>query len=486
MAITIVTQPQSITPCYNTNYVEVTSTNKNNDGFRYIAELFVDNVKVTAFKITPEFGTLNGKQNLSKLIASYLTTGITEDLIDGDVDSVNTINKANVLVKIQWGEEYNDSPWSFSDYLFAGSVAWSNWNNPAINPTGLSQTMLIGSTEPDYSAGDVIRVSQTAAPSASNYRVELEGNHLVLDVFTSGGDWYVVLDLPWIGSGAASPGTSLYSDGRKIIALNELETSTYRFINTALPFTDYNQWTATDYTLDGGTKKFLTSLPRGKAWRVRPDSLVLIQGFYPTIFTRVQFIQNNTVVDSYLLSNNNRLDLMDFSPRQLSALGDYEVQLGAGTDIATPRSEKLSFYIDEKCYGFADCEVVFMDRFGSFLPMQFQLRRSTNINVKREQYKKDVQDTAMYSQDVYDAGMEDLSIVVGKTYTLRSDRMSIEESELMEQLVSSPYTLVRFGTSDYQRCNVKTSSIDIKDEYFEGLRFYDIDIELTNKDVVNW
>jgi hypothetical protein len=482
MAITIVTQPQAITPAYNDNFVTVSSTNKTKAAFRYIAELFVNNVKVTAFKITPEFGTNNGKQVLNELIAGYLShtlrASTVADLLSGSVNFLNGINLSNVLVKIQWGEEYIPDPWAFSDYEFPSN--WTNISNPAINPTGLTQTQLKGATEPDYVAGDFITVSQTAAPTASNYRIELEGSFLVLDVFQDGGLWYVVLDLPWIGSGAASPGTTQYSDGRKTIDLNEFETNTYRFINTAVPFHNYPAWTGTDYVLDGTTKKFLTSLPRSKPWRVRPDSLVFIQGFRPAILGLVEFRQGGATTASYVLPTANVLYLMDASPRKLPTLSDeygFRV-LGA--------SETLRFKIDQKCYGFDDVEIVFMDRFGSFLPIQFMLRRSQNIDVKRDTYKKDVTTATMYQYKPLDGGEEDLFIEVGKTYTLRSDRMTVEESEMMEQLVSSPFTIVRFGDDPYVRCTVKTSSIDIKDEYFEGLRFYDIDIEITNKDVVNW
>jgi hypothetical protein len=166
----------------------------------------------------------------------------------------------------------------------------------------------------------------------------------------------------------------------------------------------------------------------------------------------------------------------------LTAVSDYEVRL----DDFGAFSETLKFKVDQKCYGFADCEIVFMDRFGSFLPIQFQLRRSQNVDVNREQYKKDITTDEIYVYNTYDGGSEDLFIEVGKRFTLRSDRMTTDEAIMMEELVSSPFTIVRFGTDDYLRCKVVTSNLEIKDEYFEGIRYYDIDIEITNKDVVNW
>jgi len=484
MAITIVTEPQALQPAYNDTFILVDSTNVTLPSYRYIAELYINNVKLVAFKIVPEFGSGYGRLNMTKLVSGYLTNALrhvdTQDFVDGAVNFLNGLNLAYVNVKVGWGEEYQPEPWEFDDYLWAGSTAWTNFSDPSINPLGIAQTMLISTDEPDYGVGDIITVNQDAEPSDAEYRVELQGNHLVLDVFTSGGDWYVVLDLPWIGSGAASSGSTTYADNRKVINLDELVTDEYVFFNGAEKFAKYKDWDADDYTLTSGTSKFLTTLPRSKPWRVREDSLVFIQG--RQIATRtMRFLVNGSVTDSYVI-NQTGVNLYDVSPRQLTAVSDYEVRL----DDFGAFSETLKFKVDQKCYGFADCEIVFMDRFGSFLPIQFQLRRSQNVDVNREQYKKDITTDEMYVYNTYDGGSEDLFVEAGKRYTLRSDRMTTDEAIMMEELVSSPFTIVRFGTDDYVRCKVVTSNLEIKDEYFEGIRYYDIDIEITNKDVVNW
>lgn len=484
MAITIVTEPQALQPAYNDTFILVDSTNVTLPSYRYIAELYINNVKLVAFKIVPEFGSGYGRLNMTKLVSGYLTNALrnvnTQDFVDGLISFLNGLNLSYVNVKVSWGEEYQPDPWEFDDYLWAGSTSWFNFIDPSINLLGISQTMLIGSDEPDYGVGDIITVNQNAEPGDSEYRVELQGNHLILDIFTSGGDWYVVLDLPWIGSGAASSGSTTYADNRKVINLDELVTDDYVFFNGAEKFEKYKDWDADEYTLTSGTSKFLTTLPRSKPWRVREDSLVFIQG-RQVVENTMRFVVNNVVTDSYVI-NQTGVNLYDVSPRQLTAVSDYEVLL----DDFGAFSERLKFKVDQNCYGFADCEIVFMDRFGSFLPIQFQLRRSQNIDVNREQYKKDITTDEMYVYNTYDGGSEDLFIDVGKRYTLRSDRMTTDEAIMMEELVSSPFTIVRFGTDDYVRCKVLTRNLEIKDEYFEGIRYYDIDIEITNKDVVNW
>jgi hypothetical protein len=481
MAITIVTEPQNLQPAYNDTYFVVDSTNVALPSYRYIAELYINNVKLVAFKITPEFGTGYGRLNMTKLVSGYLTNTLrhvdTQDFVDGNEDYLNGLNLSYVNVKVEFGEEYQPAPWEFDDYLWAGIGVWSEVLNPAFNPNGGAQTMLEGDDEPDYGIGDVISVNQTALPSAPEYRIELQGNHTILDVFTSGGKWYVVLDLPWIGSGAASEGDAVFADGRKVTNLNELMRDGFVFFNGAVRFKEYKNWIAGDNTLNGTSKKFLTTIPRDKPWRVRPDSLVFIQGYQIGSKT-IQYLLGSTVDDSIVI-NETGVILYDMSPRRLSVSEDYSVRL-------LSNSETLHFAVDDKCYGFADVEVVFMDRFGSFIPIQFNLKRTQNIDVKRETYKKDITTDEMYVYNTYDGGDEDLFIEVGKRFTLRSDKLSLNESTMMEELVSSPFTIVRFGTDEYLRCKILTGSLEIKDEYFEGLRFYDIDIEITNKDVVNW
>jgi hypothetical protein len=482
MAITIVTEPKDLQPAYNDTYIVVDSTDVGLPSYRYIAELYINNVKLVAFKITPEFGTGYGRLNMTKLVSGYLTNTLrhvdTQDFVDGNEDYLNGLNLSYVNVKVEWGEEYQPLPFEFDDYLWAGSTSvWANFSDPSINPQGISQTMLVGSDEPDYSAGDVITITQDAAPSDAEYRVELEGNHTVLDVFNDSGDWYVVLDLPWIGSGAASSGIAVFADGRKTINLEKLTAGEYVFFNAAERFASYKDWSDTAYTLNGTTKKFLTTIPRDKPWRVRTDSLVFIQGYQIGSKT-IQYLLGSSVDDSVVIDETGVI-LYDMSPRRLSVSEDYSVRL-------LNNSETLQFVVDDKCYGFADVEVVFMDRFGSFIPIQFNLKRTQSIDVKRETYKKDITTDEMYVYNTYDGGDEDLFIEVGKRFTLRSDKLSLNESTMMEELVSSPFTIVRFGTDEYLRCKIVTGSLEIKDEYFEGIRFYDIDIEITNKDVVNW
>lgn len=75
MATTIIAQPQDFTPAYNECKFIVDSTNVNNDGFRYIFEVFEAGTatRIGYYKALPTYGTGYGEQDLSKLLSNMVT-----------------------------------------------------------------------------------------------------------------------------------------------------------------------------------------------------------------------------------------------------------------------------------------------------------------------------------------------------------------------------------------------------------------------------
>jgi hypothetical protein len=500
MAITSITQPQSITPVYNDVFIVVDSTNKENEQFKYIFDVYINGDLLHTFKVFPEFGSLYGRQMLSKLLASYLTNTLrhldNETLITGAETHKSGLNLSYINAVIKVGEESVSPAWSFDFVGWGGNTtSWANFDDPEINPNGLTRSILIGEDEPDYNANDVINVTQTDSDVAG-----LVGTHSVLDTFLIVGGFFdgkyaVVLSHVWVNN-SSKVGDTFYSDGRKTMTRDILTTNNIVVFNGAKSFKEFKDWNANEYRIEVAVpqlqNKLMTDVPR--TWRVRKDSVVLIQGFIKNESSQVTF---NTLagaeIDTYNLDTGlaNDVIMMDFSPRIPLEEGPtitaykasvFNVILGTKTLI----SEEITFKIDNRCYGYRDVEVLFMDRMGSIIPFQFHLKTDQNITVTRSNYKKDVASNLMYVYNLSDGGEEAINIEFERNYTLRTSAMSLEESLMLEQLVTSPYTLVKFGSGEYLRCEVVTNSLQIQDEDFDGLKFQDIQIKMSNKDVINW
>lgn len=498
MAITIDTQPQKLTPAYNDLYWMFSSDDEANDGFRYIVWLYINGTVVKKDKIVPMFSTLSGKYHGSRSISTRVSY---HELfpIDSLSGAVSGLDKSYVSVKIQVGEEYFGNTWSFTAYGYAGtSTGWANQTSPSVNPGGWARCMLWTNTASPYSAGDIIEITLDDATTNSF----LNGIHKVLDTFDSGGTYYVVLEEPWqtLQTPSTFNGTTTYADGRKTIieptGTGGVTSNTITVFNGAVPFKDLKDWDYTDWHCNDLNAKFLTSRPRNINWKVRPDSAIFIQYYNdtredPVYMSRQKRIGGSTSIATYeLVTSSAEVVQVDVSPVSFGSLTNVESILfkltnnNAGTPTAL--SETMTFEIDYRCYEWDDVEIAFMDRLGSIMPFQFNLRKSKRMKSTKETYKKDVETTTMYDYELIDSGITPLNIEEDIVYTLRTEALNYDEANYLRELITSPFTVVRFGTGEYMRCNVLTSDLSIKESGYASLNYYTIEIELSNKDKVNW
>jgi hypothetical protein len=487
--ITIETQPDDLTPAYNDLFIEVDSVDKAENSFRYLFDLKINGDSAHKFKVFPKFGSLFGRLNFSKLASSYLTNTLrhidNETLITGVDKFKSGLNLSYINIDIQCGQEYEFDKIALSGAFYGGDTSlWADYIDPAINPNLLPRTLLIFDNEPPFEAGDLVTVEQ-------NEIIGLSGQHTVLDKFViSGGlfdgKWFIALSHIWVRNDVLT-GFIFYSDKRKTTELNEIQVGTYTVFNGVRSFKDFRDWKGDDYKLTGTTKKFLTDIPRS-GWNVRPNSVVLIQGYFPAA-ADIRFTSLlNIVLEDYSVDTTitNDVVMFDASPRVVLQDNPNITNYRISTFASARTSEFLNFNIIRKCYGFEDVEVLFMDRMGSILPFQFSLKKDKNIQVNRQSYVKDVATNEMYKYSLVDGGEEYVYIDLEERFTIRTPLMTVDEAVMLEQLVTSPYTLVRFGNGQYLKCQVITEGIQVKDKFFDGARFEDIQIKLSNPNKINW
>ena len=111
MAVTIVSQPQSITTCYNPFYVVAQSNNTSLNEFKYVVDVYVNHSAFTAsdyvarYKILPRPNNVYCIFSPARLLESYLSYDLGMQNLSGygSSTSVNCVKQYYVSL----GEEYN-------------------------------------------------------------------------------------------------------------------------------------------------------------------------------------------------------------------------------------------------------------------------------------------------------------------------------------------------------------------------------------------
>lgn len=475
MSISKITEPQIFTPAYNDLFFVCDSTNKNSNGFRYLADLYINGVNTHSFKIVPTTNNY-GKLNCSKIVSSYVTNN---HLLDGSNSKVG-LNKSYVDIYVKWGEEYYSADWSFSAYSAATSTNWTNYTDLSYNPDGLPKTMIYETSgvAPTYSMGDYIRITQTSVN-----RTELEGIFRVLDVedVNAGGVRYmIVLDLVWIGTGTATSGTVNYANNDKTVTSNLLTSATITCFNGAEKFELFKDWDDADWD----EVNFLTNAPQ--PYPIRNGGSAFLQIYSDdTSSSDTYRIETSSATADYPYSSTDHIMMVNASTSEISGtVEDYEVYTYSGAG-GSQTSNSFLFEIDDKCLTHEDIEVLFLDRLGSIMPFYFSYV-FTDVDIQRESSKRDITTSVMYEYNLYDAGEVYDSIIQGKTLTLETLRLSPEMSIYFQELVSSGWLVLRIGSGSFIRVNVESGSYRLKDSYTDGMKKYEIKLKYANNDIINW
>lgn len=139
MAITVRQQPANLFPAYNDAVYIVTSTNVAQPNFKFVADIYVNSVKVDRMLIPPHPTELSGKVNVSPLLESRVSVDIS-----ADDNRILPNNNSNVLYQVKFGEAYGSS----------GTVIYPNLTN--ISGKYLWNAVLDYPTFCNYTSGDYI------------------------------------------------------------------------------------------------------------------------------------------------------------------------------------------------------------------------------------------------------------------------------------------------------------------------------------------
>lgn len=497
MAISTVDSPQALTPAYNPMYWYFDSTNKTEEGFRYIIEVVEDASSdvIGTYKLRPIPTTQYGEVDIRKLIQSTLYN-------DFQTSKVYKPNGHQTDYRVNASEEYFVNV-AFTDYLFAGSGTWANVSDPSVNPSGISRTMLShGATNPGFSAGDVINVAQADTPA---FRNELEGIHTVLDVFLDTGVYYTVLDLNWIGSGATSAGVTTYADGLKSV-FPSFSGAPQSVFKGSVSFVDFITYDDANYELNGSGKEFLSTLPEGvNISRNMPTWLA--GNILDATDTYIVFVVDGT---AYRYAIGSDTGILNFNVLPSDAViedvfsGGAWVPFGGGFDlsgvdsytvqvqeivgiISTSKSQLRTINLYKGCDRFTTYDIAFLDRLGSWITIPFNKGDYITQTVNRQTIQKKYSGLTEgdWGYEATDRGVENYDVNEQINYRVNTDILDEVENQYMRELLSTPQAYVSIDGGNWQAIEIVSTSQPLHKKRTKRDRKVTIDFKMSVQDEVN-
>jgi len=467
MAMTLIAAPQDFTPAYNPCKFIFNSTNKNNEGFRYIFDVYESGTvnKIAEYRVLPTYGTGYGEVDLSKLLSSKVSV----DFIPTNYSESDTPNtRYNYDVKV--GEEY------IVTYNYTANLV-NNAGNVKITPTA-AHTFAVG--------------DQVVVDAGTNTLIT--GLWTVVAVtgstdFTISALWTNVTD-------ATANGSVTYADKRKTVTRDIEEELNKWVFNGALPWVQFPNYALTDYLLDDTYKLFLTSCPI-EDMTITPNQEIWFNGFNAGVTGRMVF--NNSNGDSFYYDVTNteittqlqvagpNLDLTVLSGSLPLIKNDttyYEFYFIDGS--APPDSQTYTFTIDQRC-AINDYYLVFLDRMGSWGSFSFPLRSYETGTSTKQTFNKTVEGYINGTEWSYTSdarGLTTYSSTVDKNIQLNTNWMSEEMAAYFQELITSPVVYFWDG-SQYLACVVQETAFEVEKQRNKNLIKKTVNVKLANQDKVN-
>jgi len=472
MAITLKAKPFVISPAFNELRFIYDSTNKNNTGFKYIFDIYEAGTatKIAERKISPQYSTGYGDQDVSKLIQGFLS---------GDFTPSNSTTfdatKSYYSYDVKIGEEY------VAEYNYTSALV-QNGSYVKITVTHA------------FEVGDAVVIAQDDGGAANP---GLEGLFVVTAIngttdFTINSLWSEVTDIN-------IDGTAKYSDNRKTIT-RDITTSLANFVfNGAFSFLNWIAYDQAQYELTDSTTKMLTDLPDEFSIFEGQDNWVNVLS--ETDATNFMYFENSTgdifkkaitsggFIDQILVSGEDLqagLTLVSGSGDLVEDDVEY-YQFWMQTSATLELTQRYQFNIDKRCK-INDYQLAFRDRKGSMLSYGFQLHDVESGTVKRTTYNKEVVGAISSSKWTYESherGMKQVDITKDETLTLRSNYIRTQEDlDLFERLVTSPDVYIKIG-DDWLAVTVQDNSYTNPRLRQSRLHKKEIKVKLANQDIIN-
>lgn len=336
------------------------------------------------------------------------------------------------------------------------------------------------------------------------------------------GYFYIDLGQTYIdGAPAPVAGTTRYYNGT-LFSDPALQTiSSVHVFNGADSTKNWLNWDQSEYNPFGTDRNFLTNLPDN--WRVTLEDDVFLnfwgaalpngvfkafvntydssdvligeyEYFNPNLSGTQTDIQNVSMGPRWL---NSAAELV--SPQEIIVISGPTTPIFCGVSYYTvnvvfsnlsEQTEFRTFYVNCPCVGkFTNYPILFMDRFGSFVPIDFYLEARERISIKRDNYNKFIGDYVPGSTNGFNYSLADHSNVpynveLTEKWTINTDWLDDSEILFFEQLVTSPLVYILIDNV-YRAVNITDTLADRTRRSTKKNIKKRINIEFSQNDNVN-
>lgn len=443
MAYTISGSPQTFTPVYNPIVYYVESDNKNEDGFKYICDIYSSSTttRIASIKVFPRPNDGLGVFNINQLLENEVS--FTFPTINNEIASApNNI----VDYDIEFGEEF------YKGWEFTGTS-----RGPLIF-SGI--TSLNGTIAPPFVQNEIINIVTNAPLSYPN----LNGVYQIGGV--SGNN--IIITLPYTDDYTGATGTTRYADGAKTLIPNIESVSGYTAFNGAVSHKDFILYSGSQYTLaQGFTRNFLTDLPN--YYPVKLNNDLYLNFYINSVLNQPQ----DLIILTYDL-NGNQIGELEYLVNSISSninylnvgpngIANYDMSLvfSSGTTALTNTnidsysiqfegtaniiSDKYFFKINRDCFRYENIELLFQDRLGSFIPANFELQSVRTINWSQSQYNTFAGDliNGTFKYDSYSRGSNTINTDVVTELSIKSNWITEDVANYWQQLYTSPLVYIK-------------------------------------------
>jgi len=503
MAITISGSPQTFTPVTNPIFYYLDSTNKTKDGFKYLVDIYSANTAslLATYSLFPRPNDGLGVADINQVLDSSVSAFFNSNLNQFSACPENFVN-----YDVCFGEEYLYS-WPYSSVTV----------NRLGGTIEAYQIRLFGATDPLFDAGDQIIVTPDNPADVPNLSF--------VGVSSSATTRIEYVEQESFGLSGTSAftysGTVRFQDGRKSQFPNLTCSTGNTAFNGAISHKTFNSYLGTDYNASSFTKKLVLTekFPANKTpFRIKESNRMWVN-FYsntPSSYTPILSVitysgdpfaggsvegiyrftgttTGNTVMQTVGVGPYN-LTNFSTSPQIISgalpifktSTTHYVINLENSGSISTTQSYIIK--LNKDCFRYDNIELYFFDRLGSILPVNFELQNIRKINITKDEYTSFLGDlntsTGRWGYEAKDRGRNQINTSVIEELTLRTNWLTNQESNLFQELYTSPLVYIRDGLN-FWPVIVKTTDLQITTKKNQKNFQYTITIEYANQDVIN-
>jgi len=454
MAITILQYPVKndssylprLHPVGNGIVYIVTSDNNTKKSFSYIAIITHPDGTQTTLKAIPDSVTGYGFFQLEKVLKNYVSSKPYFDKPYGAYDYIEYYYD----YKIDFYESYTEE-WEFDDNFYS--------------PIGTEAYVGFVSTQPhNFEVGQLINIVQDEPFTNPEYN----GYHTILEIPNS---TYIITDIPWGLNTPAEGGTITDAYNRALINYSQsAQSQTCQAINAKFKPSEFLNWNTKKNSITGlitideaaflyagynklydlrkeNTVELLVNCNSSNEQNTARISVLTIALPGETLPYQNFYFSGNTDNTNKVLKVkvgpadfDGKVDLSG-NTLDMSKVDYYFIHMADSNNLIRTQLVKTGFKIDHTCDIYnQNIQVLFEDRFGSFLPFNFELVSTQSLDgIEKNTYLQKIGgwNGTNYTYTNQDKGDTIFNISRNRIYIVNSNWINETMADLIEDMFIS-------------------------------------------------